>query len=192
MKKKIDYSRYIKLEKGCQLVNIIWEIIDGFNNEMPGYELDIKGNINRIFAWLVRNNHIKNDLHIKMKSMDMKRIEDYLIFLENNYYKNITLNDAAKMVYMNYYYFSRAFKRLTGKPFIKYLNTLRIREAEKLLLNTEEKISVISENTGFLNVDWFEKLFKNEKGMTPFEYRIQNRLKKVDICNISKSQCNEV
>ena len=52
-----------------------------------------------------------------------------------------------------------------------YLINYRLKEAVILLLNTEKQIHVISNETGFNNVDYFCRIFKKRYHLTPSEYR---------------------
>ena len=56
-------------------------------------------------------------------------------------YKEIDLQDIAKLLNLSYYYCSRYFKRMTGKTFKEYLGFVRICEAEKLIVASDMNIS---------------------------------------------------
>ena len=49
--------------------------------------------------------------------------------------------------------------------------TTRLNEAAVLLAKTEKKISIVSDETGFNNVDYFCRLFKKHYQVTPTQYR---------------------
>jgi two-component system response regulator YesN len=95
-------------------------------------------------------------------------------FIEKNYNKHITLNMAAEQVFLNPAYFSSLFKSRTGKTFIEYLTGIRLDEARKLILHTNDKIHVIADRTGFINIRHFNRVFKNEMKMTPKQYKELN------------------
>ena len=63
-----------------------------------------------------------------------------------------------------------------------YLNKLRCKEAAQLLINGDEKIYRIAQETGFSNVDHFIQVFTRETGLTPNKYRknqtVQNQMLK--------------
>lgn len=70
--------------------------------------------------------------------------------------------------------FLLAFKYLYGVSPYKYLKNMRMEAALDLLLDTENKITVISENLGYKNSGHFAKLFKEYYGISPKEYRNKN------------------
>jgi|GEM_PF-1048596 len=92
-------------------------------------------------------------------------------YLEQRYHEHLTLKDVADHVFLNPAYFSSLFKQRTGKTFVERLTELRVAEARRRLAVSDDKIAVIAEATGFLNVRHFNRVFKNETGVTPREYR---------------------
>ncbi len=99
---------------------------------------------------------------------DMDRI---LAFIEQNYNKDISLVDAAGVVGFNPSYVSRLIKSFTGKSFTDYVTERRIREAERLLLDTDLKLDDISREIGYNNTYYFIKVFRKIFGTTPNKYR---------------------
>lgn len=99
---------------------------------------------------------------------NIQRVVDYL---NVNFRDNITLAQAAEMAYTGSTYFSKKFKKCTGFGFSEYLTYLRINEAAKLLMNTDENISEISVACGFNNSSYFGDVFKKIKGVSPQKYR---------------------
>ncbi|TFE27875.1 helix-turn-helix domain-containing protein [Cohnella luojiensis] len=63
------------------------------------------------------------------------------------------------------------FKQKTGSTFIERLTEIRIEEAKKKLASSDSKITDIAEQTGFSNIRHFNRVFKNETGLTPKDYR---------------------
>lgn len=78
---------------------------------------------------------------------------------------------VSNYISMNYSLFSYSFKQYTGSNFVNYLKDIRMREAKKLLAETEMKIIEISQTVGYDNEKHFMKLFKNTYGVSPTEYR---------------------
>jgi two-component system, response regulator YesN len=96
-------------------------------------------------------------------------------YMEQHFHHPLTLKDVADEVFLNPAYFSNLFKQRTGVTFIEQLTHIRIEEAKKKLALTNEKISVISDETGFTNVRHFNRVFKNLSGLSPKEYRDSTR-----------------
>jgi AraC-like DNA-binding protein len=67
------------------------------------------------------------------------------------------------------------FKIEFESSFKKYLNLVRLTEVKRLLLETDQTISVIAYNTGYSNVSHFNRVFKSEEGVSPKDYREKSR-----------------
>jgi two-component system response regulator YesN len=92
-------------------------------------------------------------------------------YIEENYSKDISLDDVSRIVDISSYYFSKLFKEETGENFIEYLTNIRIEKAKKLLQNREISIKNICADTGYSDPNYFSRIFKKQVGVTPTEYR---------------------
>lgn len=92
-------------------------------------------------------------------------------YMEENYNKNLKLEDVAEQVYLTPSYFGVLFKKEVGEPFSSYLTTLRIEKAKELLQDHKYNIAQISYEVGYQDKRYFSKLFKEQVGVTPKEYR---------------------
>ena len=54
---------------------------------------------------------------------------------------------------------------------MEYLNSIRIREARRMLLNSTDTVRVIGEKCGYPSVTTFERNFKQRTGMLPSQWR---------------------
>lgn len=94
--------------------------------------------------------------------------------LRENVSANVSEQDLAELVGMSCTAFSRAFKRHTGLPLIRYRNQLRIDLAcQMLVTDFDEKISTVCHDVGFSNVANFNRQFLKVKGMPPSVFRAQ-------------------
>lgn len=98
-------------------------------------------------------------------------IEESKQYILDNYTKNITLEDVSREVNISTYYLSRIFKESTGCNFIDYLTSLRIEKAKELLSTTQYSMKEICSMSGYVDPNYFSKLFKKNVGVTPTEYR---------------------
>ncbi|MCQ4087973.1 response regulator [Saccharibacillus sp. JS10] len=91
--------------------------------------------------------------------------------IEAHYAEPITLGSMAELVFLNASYLSSLFKSRLGRSFVEILTSIRVREASRRLLHTDDKISSIAYETGFVNIRHFNRVFKSETGRTPKEFR---------------------
>ncbi|GHH97846.1 response regulator [Neobacillus kokaensis] len=94
-------------------------------------------------------------------------------YVKENYQERITLEDISQRLFLHQAYFSAIFKKETGQNFIDYINKVRVEKAAQLLRKTDYKIKVISDMVGFQSHSYFNKVFKNETGVTPVVFRRQ-------------------
>jgi two-component system response regulator YesN len=92
-------------------------------------------------------------------------------FLEENFDRDISLEDVAKEVNMSYHYFSKFFKERVGENFIDYLTNLRIKKAMELLKDSALSIKEVSYKVGYSDPNYFSKIFKKVTGVTPTEFK---------------------
>ncbi|NBI86403.1 response regulator [Lachnospiraceae bacterium] len=83
----------------------------------------------------------------------------------------ISLETAAEYIGLTPAYFSGLFKKETGESFVEYLTAQRLREAKRLLDETDEKIYAIAEKAGYMDAGYFSHVFKKKYGISPIGYR---------------------
>lgn len=120
-----------------------------------------------------RNMHTLSDATFSNAelSYSSRRIDKAFEYMNQNFHKNITLNEVSKLVNMTEVSFSRFFKTRTGITFIDSLLELRLGQASRLLIDTTQSVSEVAYNCGFNNISNFNRLFKKKKNCTPKEFR---------------------
>lgn len=98
-------------------------------------------------------------------------IEKADLYMEENYSKDISLEDIAKEVNLSSYYFSRFYKSETGINFSDKLISIRIDKAKRLLKESEVSVKEVSFMVGYSDPNYFSKLFKKVTGCTASEYK---------------------
>lgn len=101
----------------------------------------------------------------------VEKAEEYI---RNNFENNMTLSSVAGLYFINEKYLGRIFKKETGKTFHQYLTDIRLERSLRLLSENHPIISV-SHMCGFVNVTYFNRCFKEKYGISPGEYRRQNK-----------------
>ena len=104
-----------------------------------------------------------------------QQLSPALTYMITNYEKSISAADMAKLCNLSYSYFSRSFNRLLHMNFSDYLNEIRIREAEKLLVSTTQNVTEIASAVGFCTTSYFIKQFTKYLHISPKQYQKQMR-----------------
>lgn len=98
-------------------------------------------------------------------------IQNVISYISENYQENISLNDAAKKVFLSPSYLSTLVTSETGKSFTDILNETRIQKAIQLLKDPTRKIAEIAYEVGFREPQYFTIAFKKYTELTPRDYR---------------------
>ena len=100
-----------------------------------------------------------------------KIISEITGYINNHFAEQITLGALSKRFFISECYLSRTFRRVCGMCLVDYINGVRIKEAKRLLSETDLSIGKISEAVGYQSVTHFGRIFKKTVGRTPLEYR---------------------
>lgn len=107
---------------------------------------------------------------LKQNTKESPYIAEALEFIKTHFKKNINMAMVANQVSVNYTWFSEKFKEHLGINFNEYLKRLRIEEAKKLLEKGCYKVYEVAERSGFSDVKYFMKIFREETGLSPTEW----------------------
>ena len=100
-----------------------------------------------------------------------RRLDALLGWIQRHRHTPIRTLEAARRLHVSPAAFSRAFKRLVGKPFSVYLNDLRIADACLALNQSDRPIADIAQRSGFAKLSNFNQQFRARTGLTPRQYR---------------------
>lgn len=102
--------------------------------------------------------------------------QEALSFIEQNYTLPITVEDMANRCNLDRSYFGKVFKDMIGQSPQDFLIRYRMSKATSLLTSTSLSIGDISVQVGYPNQLHFSRAFRNIYGMSPRQYRQQNKL----------------
>ena len=116
--------------------------------------------------------------HVKPGLPELKRegtAGEMTTWLEEHFSEDISLADFAEAFGYSRQHISTLFHDMTGNAFSDYLRKLRLMEAQRLLVTTGLNVTEVSERSGFPNPKAFHTAFAKSFGMTPANYRRENR-----------------
>ena len=105
------------------------------------------------------------------KDSDNERINVVFHFISTNFKSEITLEEISEIASMTPNAFCRYFKQRTGKTFSNFLNEVRIEYAGKLIAGSNETFGNIAGESGYNNISYFNRKFKQITGLSPLMYR---------------------
>lgn len=111
------------------------------------------------------------NINTKKEERTSSVIERAKKYIEENFKKDISLDDVSKYVDISPYYFSKLFKDEVGENFVEYLTKLRIEHGKNLLKQKEISIKQVGLEAGYSDPNYFSRIFKRYVGVTPTEYR---------------------
>lgn len=126
------------------------------------------------------------EIHIFVKNILLKMLEcikenNVLIYedaMENtfkyikaHFCEDISLNDVAKVAFLNESYLCRKIKKILGVSFIEYITRLRMEKAMEYLKYPNIKIAEIAHKIGYQDYRYFSQKFKEYTGYLPSEWK---------------------
>lgn len=137
-------------------LNLVWV------EKKPGYILACRGIFTSILYHLLSILYYKNNA----ATIDF-RIKRALNYIAEHSSDKLTVDELSSIVDLNPVYFGTLFKENMGCSVKKYINTLKVNNAENLLLSGDFTVSEAAFKCGFDDIFYFSKLFKSIKGYPP-------------------------
>lgn len=106
-----------------------------------------------------------------LSSVETERFQEIYSYIIKNYAQNIDLKTIAAIACLTPTAFCRYFKKITRKSLVEVVTEFRLKHAGQLLTTTDKSVSDICFQSGFGNVSYFNKTFKNGVGQSPLQYR---------------------
>ena len=173
----IEKEKREKIDSLFREIQKEYDIIDGYS------DCCIRQLFQYLIIRLVRLDRNTKDIKEFIANSDNKINQDMIIaakYIAENFKNNITLKDVANHLNLNPSYFSSKFKAFNSIGFTEYLRNIRINHAEWYLIETDLSLSDIADECGFCNSNYFGDTFKLVNGLSPSEFRKNNKPKKAE------------
>lgn len=111
---------------------------------------------------------------------DNEKLQKIFHYVSRNFQEAVSLSSLSDQMYMSKSTLSRFFKKQTGIYFADYVSQIRLNYAVRQLLYSDRTITKIAVDCGFANASVFDRVFRENYGMPPTEYRntMQEQMKK--------------
>lgn len=103
-----------------------------------------------------------------------ERIVEIMRYIQSHY-KDVTLEELAENFHLSTPYLSKYIKEHTGITFQETVKKARMKKARSMLRETNQTVESIAADVGYETVEHFNRLFKKTYGMTPVQFRRQQR-----------------
>jgi two-component system, response regulator YesN len=100
-----------------------------------------------------------------------KQILRSIKYIGEHYADEITVTKVAEHINFSPTYFSRLFKKETGRSYVEYVTYVRLQRAIALIRHSDYTFEQIAEKLGFNTPNYFCSTFKKYAGLTPSEYK---------------------
>ena len=132
--------------------------------------LNIGTILTQYFSVRIWNNElISPDMTSVASNLDLA--EAIYRYVQLNYRHQLSPKNIASEFYVNASYASRRFSQRYQKTITEHINGVRIERAKMLLQETEAPIGNIALNVGFVDINYFSRVFKKIIGVSPLAYR---------------------
>ncbi len=155
----------------AEALSFLEQIPDVYFEKRGGYELQVVGDLLRVWQLLCNNNPEKLGEKSPANTVDEKRIKTLVTYIHGHYADKLTLGDIAGACNISEGECCRLFRRAINMTPFEYLSSVRISQAINLLQNTDVCIAHVAEEVGFSSPSYFIKCFRKTTGTSPREYR---------------------
>ena len=164
-------------ELAAKLKDLIYRMRDIFFSEMPDREIRCTMLLMEFMLTLLEHRkELAPDMEDEVRDGPGDDVMRRLMMVTDYIKNNLTADDLsqgamAEMAGISREYFSRIFKNVTGMNYTKWLNMIRLEKATELLSDDKRPLTEIAMMSGFQSIPSFNRVFREEKGMAPGEYR---------------------
>lgn len=151
--------------------SILLNMLDEKKNKLSKHDLYMKILLLELLIFISRCTLNYAEKQPEYPNSVHKKISEITRYINNNYKEALSLKFISDYFHISPYYLSRTFKEVTGFTFLEYLNSIRIKESQKLLADTRLSITEISEKVGFQSTTSFGRVFKSMNNISPLQFR---------------------
>ena len=132
----------------------------------------VYANTLQLITLLCRASEDKKSMHLKSEKPEL--LENILTYIENNLSNHLSLEETGKRFYISRSTISNTFRKEMGISFYQYVTQRRL-VLSKNLISENISLEHIATKVGFTDYSSFYRAFKSEYGISPRQYKDQQR-----------------
>lgn len=154
-------------------VQLMEQLVDEFTNRPLGYELVCKALMLSILAHLMRSPLQRSISHASQHDSKITKVMEGI---EANPARSWTNAIIAEELDLSIDHTAKLFKKMAGMPPSEFVQSIRHREARRLLRESQLSIEIIGERVGYPDIHYFSRIFRRHEGISASEYRKFSRI----------------
>lgn len=162
-------------KENTRILDLLLEAIHLGTARQPFFEMRIRNLFSQLWETIYALSAEANIEDAPQSPLENDRIKEMLQFIQSHYSEHLTIRQIAKSIPISERECFRLFKTNLGMSPMEYLIAIRLQAARDLLIHTKKGIMEIAMETGFGSSSYFGKIFRQEYGMTPRQYRNINQ-----------------
>lgn len=145
-------------------------IRNGFDlsEDMDGYEFEIRKILTDIWMELLL---LEKDIPDILRSFSGTEMKQMMSYIHEHYMESISVDEIAASAHVSKRACFRFFKDSLHMSPLDYIKSYRLQIATQLLIEGKISMTEIASRTGFGSSSYFSKVFREEKGYTPSEFK---------------------
>lgn len=151
--------------------SMFFRLMEEIAQRKYGYDAQLTMLLSQILIFAERNQAEKPGKHAIPSEYFHAKASDMIQFVNKNYKNPLTLSMLAERYQYHPCYISTLFKQITGFTFSDYMNQVRVKTSQQLLMDTDTDITEICLECGFNSLSNFGRVFKRIVGKSPSDYR---------------------
>lgn len=164
----------LKPQQQWHVEELLRKLTDEVKQQEDGFQIAIRLLVTQLLLFAWRQKDADVPVTEDPLSPIHRKIAEVVKTINARYAEKLTLSALAEQFGMSPSYLSRTFKRVTGFTVVGYQNLTRIREAQRLLANSDAKVKDVAERVGFEQFAHFNRTFRKITGTRPTRYRKWN------------------
>lgn len=168
-----DPRQFLRLSglSDSEISRLLHEMAQEYRQRGNGFMQILKADLTKLLILIFRR--CQSDARQKPDSKIYQKliVQEAETYLSKHFREEITCPKLAQRAYLSVNYFRTVFREVTGETVIRKLQQIRIREACRLLTETDWSVAEIGASVGYRDTKFFTRLFRQQTGMTPGVWR---------------------